>query len=217
MAYTRTLYGKKHSKYNYCEFVCDNTADLSSLPTNTKEGASGDNVYSPCSVGSKAFVINGGKRYVLSNAGEWIAVNVSSGEGGGTSDAGIVSDLLAIPVSDITLKDLLSAFPIEFPYSTGLCFLTVVGNNAPTSGTNTFMRAVFHIRNGAPYEMLYRIQNSQMANPESNPSLPLTWNNSSYFTVVGGKITSTSLTNNASYIAKGNRVNYTCVQIDPAG
>lgn len=215
MAYTRTLYGRKYGKYNYCEFVCDSTADLPSLPTKDAAGSSGANVYNPCCPGSKSFVISGSRSYILNNSGEWISIAIpTSGE---QQEAGITEGLVAIPASDTTLKDLLAAFPIEFPYSTGLCFVSVVGNRTPTVGSNTLLRAVFHIRNGSPYEMLYRTQSGSVANPESNPSLPLTYSNGNYFDLSNGYIKSNSLTNNAAYIAAGNRVNYTCVQVDIAG
>lgn len=77
MGYTRITYGKTNGLYNYSEFICDNIADLTALPTVNKSGTSGSDSYNPCSVGSKAFVVSGSRYYIMSNAGEWIQVDAS--------------------------------------------------------------------------------------------------------------------------------------------
>lgn len=78
MAYTRLVCGRKHGLYNYCEFVCDSVADLTSLPTVNSSGISNGNEHNACSVGSRAFVIAGSRYYIMSNTGEWIEVNAAS-------------------------------------------------------------------------------------------------------------------------------------------
>ena len=79
--WSRIIYGKKDFPFNYSEFICDIESDIATLPTNKRS----DTVKSePCSIGSKAFVIETKSLYMLNNQNEWKLIrNIStSGDGG---------------------------------------------------------------------------------------------------------------------------------------
>ena len=67
-----------------CEFVCDTTSDVPTLPTSISEGTGGKTKYDNqlCSSGSIATVIDNGsdpKKYILDNQNTWRPYSVSSG------------------------------------------------------------------------------------------------------------------------------------------
>lgn len=75
-----------------CEFVCDTSDDVATLPTSIAEGTGGKSKYDnqKCSAGSSATIAtsSGSNSYILNNSDEWIAQSSgSSGSGtGGSSD-----------------------------------------------------------------------------------------------------------------------------------
>ena len=67
-----------------CEFVCDTTSDVPTLPTSISEGTGGKTKYDNqlCSSGSIATVIDNGsnpKKYILDNRNTWCPYSVSEG------------------------------------------------------------------------------------------------------------------------------------------
>lgn len=83
---TRSTYGRKNGIYNFSEFVVDTESDISSLPTSVENGESGGVIYPTCAIGSKAFVANARKMFMLNNANEWklmIDYTATGGGGGG--------------------------------------------------------------------------------------------------------------------------------------
>ena len=74
-----------------CEFVCDTSDDVVTLPTSVKEGTGGKSKYDnqKCSAGSSATIAtsSGSNSYILNNSDEWIAQ--SSGGSSGESIGGI--------------------------------------------------------------------------------------------------------------------------------
>ena len=67
-----------------CEFVCDTTSDVPTLPTSISEGTGGKTKYDNqlCSSGSIATVIDNGsdpKKYILNNQNTWCPYSVSEG------------------------------------------------------------------------------------------------------------------------------------------
>ena len=63
---------------NVCDFLCDTSDDISTLPTSTTEGTGGKSKYDnqKCSSGSTAFISKTGetiKIYVLNNQDVWEA------------------------------------------------------------------------------------------------------------------------------------------------
>ena len=80
-----------------CEFVCDTTSDVSTLPTSISEGTGGKTKYDNqlCSSGSIATVIDNGsdpKKYILNNQNTWCPYSVSEGSSSGGSSISITVD-----------------------------------------------------------------------------------------------------------------------------
>ena len=69
-----------------CEFVCDTSDDVATLPTSIAEGTGGKSKYDnqKCSAGSTAIIAtnSGSDSYILNNSDEWIAQSSGSGSGG---------------------------------------------------------------------------------------------------------------------------------------
>lgn len=61
---------ERHKAYGVKSFVVDSMDDLPNLPIN-------------CNPGSKAFVIDGGKRYILNNSHQWMLFKGTCCPGGG--------------------------------------------------------------------------------------------------------------------------------------
>lgn len=87
-----------------CEFVCDTSDDVATLPTSIAEGTGGKSKYDnqKCSAGSTAIIAtnSGSNSYILNNSNVWIAQSSgSSGSGGsGGSSGGSVSTDIKFPV-----------------------------------------------------------------------------------------------------------------------
>lgn len=62
-----------------CEFVCDTSDDVATLPTSVKEGTGGKSKYDnqKCSAGSSATIAtsSGSNSYILDNSDIWVAQN----------------------------------------------------------------------------------------------------------------------------------------------
>lgn len=79
--YSKIVSGNK-LPYDYAEFICDTASDISNLPTRDSEF--------PCSVGSKALVLETKDVYMLDNSNEWVLYgNIESGGGGSIDPSGI--------------------------------------------------------------------------------------------------------------------------------
>ena len=73
-----------------CEFVCDTSDDVATLPTSIAEGTGGNSKYDnqKCSAGSTAIIAtnSGSNSYILNNSDVWIAQSSGSSGSGGSSD-----------------------------------------------------------------------------------------------------------------------------------
>lgn len=73
-----------------CEFVCDTSDDVATLPTSIAEGTGGKSKYDnqKCSAGSAAIIAtnSGSNSYILNNSDEWIAQSSGSSGSGGSSE-----------------------------------------------------------------------------------------------------------------------------------
>ena len=73
-----------------CEFVCDTSDDVATLPTSIAEGTGGKSKYDnqKCSAGSTAIIAtnSGSNSYILNNSDEWIAQSSGSSGSGGSSE-----------------------------------------------------------------------------------------------------------------------------------
>lgn len=85
-----------------CEFVCDTSDDVATLPTSIAEGTGGKSKYDnqKCSAGSTAIIAtnSGSNSYILNNSDVWIAQSSGSGSGAGGSSEGPVSADIKFPV-----------------------------------------------------------------------------------------------------------------------
>lgn len=100
-----------------CEFVCDTSDDVVTLPTSVKEGTGGKSKYDnqKCSAGSSATIAtsSGSNSYILNNSDEWIAQSSggsgSSGSGGSSEeDTGpkiYPLDTNGMPTGDVTISE----------------------------------------------------------------------------------------------------------------
>lgn len=79
---TTIKHGGDGRPFNYMEFLCDSSSDLQNLPALGSDG---------CSAGSKAFLMDTQKTYILDNTGTWQEVTSSGGSSGG----GIGQDQIA--------------------------------------------------------------------------------------------------------------------------
>ena len=73
-----------------CEFVCDTSDDVATLPTSIAEGTGGKSKYDnqKCSAGSTAIIAtnSGSNSYILNNSDDWIAQSSGSSGSGGSSE-----------------------------------------------------------------------------------------------------------------------------------
>jgi hypothetical protein len=97
-----------------CEFVCDTSDDVATLPTSIAEGTGGKSKYDnqKCSAGSTAIIaINSGSNsYILNNSDVWIAQSSGSSGSGGSSgeDTGpkiYPLDTNGMPTGDVTISE----------------------------------------------------------------------------------------------------------------
>ena len=88
-----------------CEFVCDTTSDVPTLPTSISEGTGGKTKYDNqlCSSGSIATVIDNGsdpKKYILDNQNTWRPYSVSEGSSISITVDSSLSDVSKNPVEN---------------------------------------------------------------------------------------------------------------------
>lgn len=57
-----------------CDFLCDTSDDINTLPTSLAEGTGGKTKYDNqlCSAGSKAYITSENESYILNNQDNWI-------------------------------------------------------------------------------------------------------------------------------------------------
>ena len=89
-----------------CEYVCDTTSDISTLPTFSSEGTGGRTAYDnqKCASGSRAIVAENGsesKQYMLNNQDIWCPYSVAAGSSsGGSSESSITVDFALSETSE---------------------------------------------------------------------------------------------------------------------
>ena len=100
-----------------CEFVCDTSDDVATLPTSIAEGTGGKSKYDnqKCSAGSTAIIAtnSGSNSYILNNSDEWIAQSSGcsgSGGSGGSSETETGLSISPIgedgmPYGDVTISE----------------------------------------------------------------------------------------------------------------
>ena len=97
-----------------CEFVCDTSDDVATLPTSIAEGTGGKSKYDnqKCSAGSTAIIAtnSGSNSYILNNSDEWIAQSSGSSGSGGSSETESGLSITPIgedgmPYGDVTISE----------------------------------------------------------------------------------------------------------------
>ena len=89
-----------------CEYVCDTTSDISTLPTFSSEGTGGRTAYDnqKCASGSRAIVAENGsesKQYMLNNQDIWCPYSIAAGSSsGGSSESSITVDFALSETSE---------------------------------------------------------------------------------------------------------------------
>lgn len=68
--FTEFSRGGKQLPHSYAVFICDNSSELSNLPTT--KARSSDGKYDACCYGSKAYVFAEQKTYMLNHSDEWV-------------------------------------------------------------------------------------------------------------------------------------------------
>lgn len=97
-----------------CEFVCDTSDDVATLPTSIAEGTGGKSKYDnqKCSAGSTAIIAtnSGSNSYILNNSNVWIAQSSGSSGSGGSSETDVGLSISPIgedgmPYGDVTISE----------------------------------------------------------------------------------------------------------------
>ena len=120
-----------------CEFVCDTSDDVATLPNSIAEGTGGKSKYDnqKCSAGSTAIIAtnSGSNYYILNNSDVWVAQNSGSS---GTGTGGSSEETVTLP-NEFLASDLM-------PYTTELgtegCVSLV--DRAMTIGDKAFSKAI---------------------------------------------------------------------------
>lgn len=122
-----------------CEFVCDTTSDVLTLPTSISEGTGGKTKYDNqlCSSGSIATVIDNGsdpKKYILDNQNTWCPYSVSEGSSISITVDSSLSDSSKNPVENKVVTAAINnkAAKTDIPTS-----LPANGGNAATVNNHT--------------------------------------------------------------------------------
>ena len=106
-----------------CEFVCDTSDDVATLPTSIAEGTGGKSKYDnqKCSAGSTACIAtnSGSNSYILNNSNAWIAQS-SGSSGGSTSNDGLQLDENALFTGDVIFPEGVTTIPNNYFFRTGI-------------------------------------------------------------------------------------------------
>lgn len=104
-----------------CEFVCDTSDDVATLPTSIAEGTGGKSKYDnqKCSAGSTACIAtnSGSNSYILNNSDVWIAQESS---GGSTSNDGLQLDENALFTGNVVFPEGVTTIPNDYFYRSGI-------------------------------------------------------------------------------------------------
>lgn len=102
-----------------CEFVCDTSDDVATLPTSIAEGTGGKSKYDnqKCSAGSTACIAtnSGSNSYILNNSDVWIAQ--SSGSSG---SGGLQLDENALFTGDVVFPEGVTMIPNNYFFRSGI-------------------------------------------------------------------------------------------------
>lgn len=94
MAYSVIKIRNEINSLLYREFTCDTVADIEKLPTSVQRGTGSTNKTdnSSCAIGSKAFVIDGAREYMLGHDNVWHDITKNSGTSAPSETADIATN-----------------------------------------------------------------------------------------------------------------------------
>ena len=103
-----------------CEFVCDTSDDVATLPTSIAEGTGGKSKYDnqKCSAGSTACIAtnSGSNSYILNNSDVWIAQSSGSSGSGGSGAGGSSGEIVSADIKFPVVSELPSNPEVGKPY-----------------------------------------------------------------------------------------------------
>ena len=132
-----------------CEFVCDTSDDVATLPTSIAEGTGGKSKYDnqKCSAGSTAIIAtnSGSNSYILNNSDDWIAQS-SGSSGSSTGNDSLQLDENGLFTGDVIFPEGVTNLPYNYFYRTGVEYTGAITSiTFPTTLTSLGESAIRYI------------------------------------------------------------------------
>ena len=132
-----------------CEFVCDTSDDVATLPTSIAEGTGGKSKYDnqKCSAGSTAIIAtnSGSNSYILNNSDDWIAQS-SGSSGSSTGNDSLQLDENGLFTGDFIFPEGVTNLPYNYFYRTGVEYTGAITSiTFPTTLTSLGESAIRYI------------------------------------------------------------------------
>lgn len=125
----------------------------------------------------------------------------------------IQNHVLCVLPREMNTREILTEYPIPIDYDNCVVYLSQKGENVATQGRTTRWGYVFYVVDGAPRYVVSSYVNGLISANDISNNIGMTWSgkNSSYFSVIDGKITASPLTTQSSWFAEGNTLEYVCL------
>ena len=125
----------------------------------------------------------------------------------------IQNHILCVLPREMNTKEILTEYPIPIDYDNCVVYLSQKGENVATQGGTTRWGHIFYVVDGSPKYMVSPYVNGLISANDISNNTGMTWNgnNASYFSVIDGKITASSLTIKNVWFAEGNTLQYVCI------
>ena len=125
----------------------------------------------------------------------------------------IQNHVLCVLPREMNTREILTEYPIPIDYDNCVVYLSQKGENVATQGGTTRWGYIFYVVDGGPRYMVSPYVNGLISANDISNNAGMTWggSNGSYFSVIDGKITASSLTTQAVWFAEGNTLEYVCL------
>lgn len=125
----------------------------------------------------------------------------------------IQNRILCVLPREMNTKEILTEYPIPIDYDNCVVYLSQKGENVATQGKTTRWGYIFYVIDGRPKYMVSPYVNDLISANDISNNAGMAWNGSnfSYFSVIDGKITASTLTTQSSWFAEGNTLEYVCL------
>ena len=125
----------------------------------------------------------------------------------------IQNHILCVLPREMNTKEILTEYPIPIDYDNCVVYLSQKGENIATQGGTTRWGYIFYVVDGSPKYMVSPYVNGLISADDALSNSGMTWSgsNASYFSVIDGKITASSLTVQNVWFAEGNTLEYVCL------